>query len=828
MSMSADSLKVSGATAGNEEHGAGKNKRNLNIPSLGNQPDDDMEMSPLTVEKNTVEKTAQNDKRKLHRKVYIVNVVLLTSVVVLLVIVIYLATVKQPSQRCNYADSDYVKPRNWKDPEPHDDLSPEEFSAVRNFMIKTKSLGITPFEEATVNSSYILTIDLFLPRKAEVIEYLDRGGRKPQRKALVVVIRGDTEPPKIEEYIVSPLPTPTTAEPYRNPSYKQFPIPFTSRPMDDVNYIPFYNVVIYDAMEQMYPLLIESYGRGYHNCTTKANCLIPFDTAPRGRKSGDRKTWVWLFAAEDGFYIHPLGLEFFIDHKSTDTSEWHVEMVVYNGRKFIGIDALMEAYNTNTLNLIHRKDKNSKYSSYAARGDISKQPLQGPRLFEPDGKRYSINGQHVTYGQWSFHYSMRASTGLQIFDVKFDDERLAYEISLQEVLVMYTGYGPTQSNTDYYDVSWFLGATNMELIRGIDCPETAIFLDTYFFANSASVQKYKSNVCVFETNGAIPLRRHYSNNFDGGYTFYGGIADYHLVIRTVANVWNYDYIFDYIFYNNGAIEVKSSATGYVQATFRLPEEEKYGGIIHEQVMADLHSHIFTYKVDLDIAGIENRYTTLDVGLETVKDPWFETYNRTQMKITKHLISKETKEQTFKDGVPQYLLIHNKDGNNKFGSSRTYRILNKAPNPFLVRDLELANACKFARYPVIVTKRKDTEQTASTIYAQHEPWNPVLDFNDFINDENLIDEDLVAWVTTGTHHIPGTEDLPSTPTTWNQFSFFLTPHDFFDESPSVRSSDNVVIRPDSNGKPVIHTYGRLFESKCIPQTVGPYTFDGRRG
>jgi Cu2+-containing amine oxidase len=38
-----------------------------------------------------------------------------------------------------------------------------------------------------------------------------------------------------------------------------------------------------------------------------------------------------------------------------------------------------------------------------------------------------------------------------------------------------------------------------------------------------------------------------------------------LIVRTTATVYNYDYIYNYVFHMDGAIEVAAAASGYLQA-----------------------------------------------------------------------------------------------------------------------------------------------------------------------------------------------------------------------------------------------------------------------
>lgn len=712
-------------------------------------------------------------------------------------------------------------------------MSAEEFKAVLEYMLYKSNIGLTPFDKATVNSSYIYMIDLHIPLKSAVLQHLDRGSVRLKRAAKVVVIRGNLATPKVEEYLVSPIPNPRTHKLARNPSYARFPIPYTSRPVDKIDYKQLY-AIINEATEKLYHILIESYGLCYHNCTKGVNCMIFHDIAPRGKVSGDRNTWFWSFRDVEGYYLHPLGLELQINHSSNDVSEWKIDKIVYNGLLMYTVNDLTERYRKGTI----RKVKFDRpvgrqqelYSSYFRRGRSEMpQPLQGPSFTEPDGRRYTIIGQHVQYMHWDFDIRMRPSTGLQIFDVRFQSDRIAYEISLQDAVVFHTGFGPAQTLSNIYLTSWMIGASSFELVRGIDCPDTATFLDTYNFVNSGEPLHYRKNICIFEINPGIPLRRHYTNTYDGGYKNYGGLVDYQLIVRHIATVWNSDYIFDYIFRLNGEIEIRVTTTGYVQATYKLPFEQPYGHPIYYDVSANVHQQLFHFKIDLDIGRIENRYSVIDIDLVSIRHPWYSKGNKTQFVLNDRNMEREM-DLVVDDSVqPRYHIVYDKQLYNRYKSKRAYRILNKSSSKYLLDDLPVSNAAKWAKYPLVITKYDDTEDQSSSIYAQNDPWEPVVDFERFVTDnDTIVNEDLVAWATLGMYSIPRTEDVPSVSTSWNKLSLHLIPFNFFTECPSVSSPNAVHISPSKDHESInVNTFGTTYGSNCVPPTYGPNTFYGYR-
>lgn len=750
--------------------------------------------------------------------------------VLFIAVIIALAVIKLERPTC--APGYSVIPRDLENPRVFDGLTPREYISARDYLLNVKSLNVVPFSQASINSSYIYMIDHLMPLKDTVLTFLQGISKQPERTAKAIIIRGDMTPPRVEEYIVGPLPYPTYHKLVTNPSFTKSRIPYSAKPVDKIEYDVLYSM-LYNISVDLYPLMYGSYKLSYHNCTKGVDCLLWWDIAPRGRVSGERKTWFWSFRDVEGFYLHPLGLEIQIDHESTNVKEWKVTKIVYNGQQFYEVDDLVTRYGgVNLLRKINYEPLGAKeylYSSYNRRGKSEMpEPLQGPKLVEPDGRRYRVDGQHVSYMHWDFDFKMRPSTGLQVFDVRFQEERIAYEISLQDAVVFYSGYGPVQGTSMYFDASWMMGATCNELVPGVDCPETAVFLDADFLTNTQDPWRIKNSVCIFENTGNIPLRRHYTN-FPGGYSGYAGLVDYHLIVRTITNIWNYDYIFDYIFHQNGAVQVRVSATGYVQATYALYGERKFGYPIYNDVVANIHQHLFNYKVDLDINGVQNSYATLDVSTHRTEVAWSKGVHKTEMVFEKNIQENELDAGPgqLNNTKPKYDVILNMDATSKFKSERGYRILNHGISKFILQENEATKAANWAKYPLSVTKYHDFEDTSSSIYAQNDPWDPLLDFDKFIqNNDSIVNTDIVAWVTMGLLHIPHTEDVPSTTTAGSQVTFYLLPFNYFTECPSVSSPNTVKITPKREGGINLNTHGTSFESTCVQKSNGPDKYDGR--
>ena len=95
----------------------------------------------------------------------------------------------------------------------------------------------------------------------------------------------------------------------------------------------------------------------------------------------------------------------------------------------------------------------------------------------------------------------------------------------------------------------------------------------------------------------------------------------------------------------------------------------------------------------------------------------------------------------------------------------------------------------------------------------------LDFRKYVmDDDSTVNEDLVAWVTIGAMHIPHSEDLPNTATAANSANFFIRPFNYFDEDPSIGSTNAILITP-KDGKlreQKVERYGTPTGPHCVPK------------
>ncbi|XP_013397343.1 putative amine oxidase [copper-containing] [Lingula anatina] len=687
-------------------------------------------------------------------------------------------------------------------PSVFDTLTESEITEIRDFLHSRPELNLVPVNRADMGSNYIYMMEPVLPKKTDVLRHLDSGGAMPARSARVSCFMGGENPPVIKEFIVSPVPNVAQYKDSDNPAERR-PIPWHTRPSNPVELSAIDTALLKPVTKELFPILKETYGYWYHNCTDR--CLV-FNFVPRGIRDGDRHMLIWGFRSKiDGYYLWPVSLLLLVDVNGNDPTHYKLTRLYYENRAYGSTEELLAAYSTLPKHTYPFPTAGATYGSPDLRGERKANWKKLPKQTEPDGRRYTVDGQKVKYLDWEFNFRLRAVTGIQVMDIRFRGERLAYEISMADVAVYYSGNEPSGLLASFVDAGWSLGTLHQPLIKGYDCPENAAYFNnTFFESGTGKPRTYVDALCLFEQNTGLPVRRHRSIDFynpdQSKYFYKFSMPGSVLILRGIPTVWNYDYIFDFVFHPNGVIEVKVASTGYIQTfTYPLGGNSPYGNFVNRDfgILANLHHHLFNVKVDFDIGGQQNRFETWDLQLENRTNPLAPEERWLQKRTAVNLRKTESEALIkYKFEEPKYYVMYNQQRNNTAGYARSYRIYaNGFSKVMLPEGWYSENGIPWARHQVTVTKYKDNEDTTASIYNQADPYNPVKNFEKFYGDnEGIVDQDLVAWVSLGLQHIPVMEDIPVTTTPGKQLSVVLAPLNYFDEDPSMTSQDAIVDRP----------------------------------
>ncbi|CAG6022070.1 unnamed protein product [Menidia menidia] len=537
------------------------------------------------------------------------------------------------------------------------DLSPEEYAQVQQYMFKQKGLDISINQITKPSDNFLFLIDLSLPRKVDCLAYLDGKGAKPERLATVVVFFGAKG--HIKEYAVGPLPHPTYHRDVTKERY-QMDLPLSKRLVTVGEYAQIFQFIENEVFSKLEKLLKESFD------VSPGKTLNAFEQMPRGVRSGDRKTWISFFRDMSGMYIHPVGFEVLLNHENTNASQWRIERLLYNGIYFKSVEELKQSYDSGYVKKItyqHIPD----YGSLKPR----KKPSQiGPQQYYVEGRRYSVKNNHVIYLDWTFAFGLSALTGMRVFDVRFNGERIVYELSVQEAMSVYGSVTPGMILTKFLDSSIGIGRFAHELVRGVDCPYEASYVDTYRYIDVPAPVRFRNSICIFEHNMGQPLRRHFSDFFQNSY---GGMVNSALVLRTITAIGNYDYMWDFIFYQSGTLEAKVHATGYISSSYLVDGSLKYGHQVAKNVLGNIHTHFINFKVDLDVVGVRNVFQTKDMEYVNVSLPWIpDRFAMVPQLVERQLQTEKEAALRHDTKTPRYLHIAS-NTTNRWGHQRSYRL-----------------------------------------------------------------------------------------------------------------------------------------------------------
>ncbi|WWD21794.1 hypothetical protein CI109_106282 [Kwoniella shandongensis] len=708
-------------------------------------------------------------------------------------------------------------------------LSIKEAQAIRQWLWEPeRSLNLTRSNLAADNDNSIFMIEAFTPKKLDALAYLNGSTEIPDKYAHAIIHHGSTE--QIVDYLIGPLPLSeyTTIRPLTE-IYHRPDIPYNAHAFNP-NMTAFGLLIAkhFGPMAEVTQDLFGGVALGMENDT-----LIGSGTAPFSYDGEWRRVWVGLKKNVPGHFLHPVDLYVYFDLSGTDPALWHALRVVYNNQVFASLEEFKEAWANGTL-IRSKKPLINDTSGWATRSRVGKgnkrdlDDRAGPRSVSFDGLRFRVDPdeQYVTWMGWSFYLGFERDMGLNLWDINFRGERIIYEISPQEAMAQYSGTDPHQATTVFLDRAFGMGQSVKELMVGYDCPSEAIYLPATIHTATGSSTRLNA-ICIFEKDSAKPLSRHTGWLKDE----MGAIKGYELTVRSISTVGNYDYLFDYTFQLDGTIEIRLSASGYLQGGVWDSTQAPYGHQIRDTTMGSLHDHVINYKVDFDIAGTRNSLTAATLETETITTPWVnDDWGKTftQQRINrKKILTEDDSRLEYPKNMEGNYIITNEEEHNAWGYPRGYAIHPGASAIHLtnLNCKRTQDNVNWAKHHLSVTRRHDNEPTSSTLWNIHLPGAPTVDFYKFFDGESLDQEDLVAWINLGTHHIPRAEDSPQTLTNVATSYVLLTPFNYNDYDVSMESLNSVLLNaPEPDAEWEIDENG-IKPSFCLPKKVPQFTYTG---
>lgn len=637
-----------------------------------------------------------------------------------------------------------------------------------------------------------ISVEVMRPNKSDALDYIDGGGPMPAKFARVTLDQRATENAVIAEVLVGPLPISRATA-----SWSPLAYPFTKNSGGRIRNLEA------DTGESLYEKWLYRHTRDIMDITKdlfngtllgrKNDTLGIWGIDPLWQEDGRVRRWdtFWNLPTDysDAQSLLPTGLFLLTDVTGRDPSKWRVEGWLYNGIFYTSTAAFRSAYWTPGFEKL----------GVNVEGDWARTDHQGPTmplddrrppvLAAPSGSRFSLDA-HERYVEWmgfSFYLGFTGDTGVSLHDVRFEGERVLYELGLQEALSHYAGNDPVQSGTAYLDDSYGFGRYASEMVVGFDAPAYATYLDVTTYEYEGLTTRRRT-VALFEAAADHALQRHATDDT------VSATRNTYFVVRQVATVANYDYTVSYTFTLSGEVAVDVRASGFVQGAHRRggKGDSDYGYAVRDHLSGSMHDHVIAFKADLDVAGTANTVELVRSAPATVSFPWPGGASRNTMRLERSVVASERQGRLDWDaeGATQLRVVNRATAtttNNH--EARGYRVVRSGPTARLtVRNSPaLQRAARWAEHDVHVTLQKDGEPWLSHAFNGHDVADPLVDFSRFAaDDEGLVQQDVVLWLNLGMHHVPVKEDLPNTLATTAHSAVRFVPSNFRDTDPSRRT------------------------------------------
>jgi primary-amine oxidase len=415
--------------------------------------------------------------------------------------------------------------------------------------------------------------------------------------------------------------------------------------------------------------------------------------------------------------------------------------------------------------------------------------LKPIRITQPQGTNFTRNGNFVEWQKWRFHLRFERRPGVVISLVTYDGRSVLYQGSLAEIFVPYQDPDTNWFYRTYMDAGEFgLGLLSSPLRLGLDTPENAVLLDALVSAAIPVPEipvvplPLPQVVGIFERLTGNPAWRHFEL-FAGPQPAYEGRADVELVVRSIAQVGNYDYLIDWVFNQSGVIRVDVALTGIdapktvrgvTLASPTAAQDTRFGALIAPNLVATNHSHFFNFRLDVDIDGRNNSFV---LGHLERKSP-VPGPRKSVWAVEERRLDREADGRL--DHDHSLWKVVNPSRKNARGYNTGYLIETHSHADALLRKDDYRRA-GFIDHTLWITRHNADQRFASGDTPNQHPGEPGLPEYQ-ANNQSIVDADVVLWLTIGHHHVTATEDFPVL--SLEPLSFKLRPANFFDRNPAL--------------------------------------------
>jgi primary-amine oxidase len=413
--------------------------------------------------------------------------------------------------------------------------------------------------------------------------------------------------------------------------------------------------------------------------------------------------------------------------------------------------------------------------------------LKPLEITQPNGPSFTVDGNEISWQNWTMRVSMHPRTGLVLHTIGYEDDGevrpVLYRAGLSEVVIPYGD--PAQAHfwrapLDAGEYGLGLPDCINSLELGCDCVGEIHYLDAVIADQHGEPVTIKNAICIHEEDAGV-LWKHVDPLMGGNQV----VRSRRLVVSYFYTLGNYDYGFYWHFYLDGKIKHQIKATGIMQPQAVPPGEvPEYGALIAPQLAAMNHQHLFNYRLDVSVDGQRNSVYEVSTSPEPISD---ENPYGNVMRPRRRLLASEAEAQSDIDfASSRHWVIANPDKLNALGQPTAYRLAPYVEGAMiggllLNEQSPLAQRAAFAGHTVWVTQNDPEQRYAAGDYPnQSVPGQGLPAWQ--AADRPLENEDVVVWYTVGLTHLPRPEDWPVMPV--EMAGFTMKPQGFFERNPAL--------------------------------------------
>ena len=408
-------------------------------------------------------------------------------------------------------------------------------------------------------------------------------------------------------------------------------------------------------------------------------------------------------------------------------------------------------------------------------------------IAQPNGPTFTISGPEIRWQNWRFRYTMHPREGLVLQTVGYEDagkvRPILYRASISEMAVPYGDPDRNWRWRSAFDVGEYgMGRLASSIEPNTDAPPNAMLLDVTYAGDNGRAYVLPRAVGIYERDGGL-LWKHYESYSKTNESRRAR----QLVIFFIATIGNYDYAINWIFHQDGVLELDAALTGIM-----LPKGVRdssanghgaglaSGHLVSANVVAPHHQHFFNFRLDFDVDGPANSVTEMNTRA-MAPGRGNPSLNGMLMEETT-LATEATAQRRMNMSAARTWTVVNRSARNVLGHHTSYIVVPGVNSiPYVAPASQVRRRAGFINQHFWATRYRENEMYAAGAYPNQSLGGAGLT-QWAANNESLTNEDVVVWYTMGITHIPRPEEWPVMPVT--HVGLKLIPGGFFSRNPAL--------------------------------------------